>query len=242
MKRPRRFHVSRQGFSLVELMISMALGLLLLGGVMQIFQTQRASYRLQQGLEQVQESGRFLMDFIGTDLRMAGYPRDSTNVVIPITGTEGGSSMISDTVTLQYESTTNCGGDPTGGIITQNQYLIQNNGIGVPELRCIGTIATGTRTYTLLENSEQMQILYGEDTDTPMNGYVNVFRMASNVMDWGRVVAIRIAWLVSSGQSVGGREIRTHRLLNENPVGPLTDGQLRRVFTTTIVLRNRILY
>ncbi|MBF0453997.1 MAG: PilW family protein [Magnetococcales bacterium] len=230
------------GFSLVELMIAMTVGLLILGGTIRVFQNQRINYQLQQGLEQVQESGRFLEDFIGADLRMAGYPRNSDALTTAITGTEGGSANSSDRVTIQYESTINCGGDATGGAITQNQYLIQNNAGGLPELGCIGTIATGTQYYPLVENCERMQILYGEDTDTLEDGQVNVYRKASNVVDWSRVLTVRIAWLVSNGQNVGGSEIRAHRLLNEAPVGPFTDGWLRRIFSTTIVLRNRTPY
>ncbi|MBF0193966.1 MAG: PilW family protein [Magnetococcales bacterium] len=230
------------GFSLIELMISMTIGLLILGGTVKIFQSQRSNYLLQQGLEQVQESGRFLTDFISADLRMAGYPRDSSNIASSIIGTEGGDANSSDSVTIQYESTINCGGDLTGGVITQNQYLIQNNGSGTPELRCIGSVASGTQTYTLVENCERMQILYGEDTDTTLNGDANVYREASNVVDWDRVVTVRIAWLVSNGQYVGGSEVRSHRLLNEAPVGPFNDGWLRRIFSTTVVLRNRVPY
>jgi type IV pilus assembly protein PilW len=232
---------SQRGFSLVELMVSLTIGLLILGGVMKIFQSQRANYQLQQAMESVQESGRFLMDFVGADLRMTGYPRDSTNVPTPITGVEGGGVNDSDSVTIQYESTTNCGGDDTGGTMTQNQYLIQNSG-ATPQLVCIGTITTGTQTYTLVENAEQMQLLYGEDTDSTMDGYVDVFRNADNVTDWTRVVAVRIAWLIRSSLDVGGSEVVSHRLLNEIPVGPYSDGRLRRVFATTITLRNRVPY
>ncbi|MBF0446682.1 MAG: PilW family protein [Magnetococcales bacterium] len=233
---------SQQGLSLVELMIAMTIGLMVLAGVMRIFQNQRANHQLQQGMEQVQESGRFLLDFIGSDLRMAGYPRDSTLFTTAITGTEGGDADTSDTVTIQYESTTNCGGDPTGGPTTQNQYLIQTNAAGNPELQCIGTVAGGSQTYGLVEFSERMQVLYGEDTDAIEDGAVNLFRTADNVVDWQRVGAVRIAWLVNNGQYVGGSDSRTYRLLNERPIGPFTDGALRRVFSTTIVLRNRIPY
>lgn len=61
------------GLSLIELMIAMALSLLLMLGVLQIFLSSKQTYTTNSALSRVQESGRFAMDFIGYDLRNAGY-------------------------------------------------------------------------------------------------------------------------------------------------------------------------
>lgn len=61
------------GLSLIELMIAMALSLLLMLGVMQIFLSSKQTYTTNSALTRVQESGRFAMDFISYDLRNAGY-------------------------------------------------------------------------------------------------------------------------------------------------------------------------
>lgn len=61
------------GLSLVELMIAMVLGLLLLAGVVEIFLSSRASYRLTDALSEVQSNGRFAVGFITHNARMAGY-------------------------------------------------------------------------------------------------------------------------------------------------------------------------
>lgn len=63
----------QRGLTLVEIMIAMALSLILLLGVSQIFIGAKTSYNLQEGVSRVQESGRFAMDFIRADMRMAGY-------------------------------------------------------------------------------------------------------------------------------------------------------------------------
>jgi type IV pilus assembly protein PilW len=65
---------SRQaGISLVELMVALVVGLLLLGGITQIYvSNQRSFYALEQ-LARMQESGRFALDAITQDLRRAGY-------------------------------------------------------------------------------------------------------------------------------------------------------------------------
>lgn len=63
----------QRGLSLVELMIAMLLGLILIAGVVEVFLSSRASYRLNRGLAQTQEKGRFATAFLTHDIRMAGY-------------------------------------------------------------------------------------------------------------------------------------------------------------------------
>jgi type IV pilus assembly protein PilW len=66
-------HTRARGFTLVELMVAMTIGLIILAGVAQIFTSSRTTYVVQEGLARVQENGRFAMEFIAQDLRMAGY-------------------------------------------------------------------------------------------------------------------------------------------------------------------------
>lgn len=68
--RPAHF---QKGLSLVELMIAMALSMLLMLGALQMFLSSKQTYTANSSLSRVQESGRFAMEFIGYDLRNAGY-------------------------------------------------------------------------------------------------------------------------------------------------------------------------
>lgn len=61
------------GLSLVELMIAMVIGLLLMLGVIQVFIASQAASRLSEGVARVQENGRFALDFLERDVRMAGH-------------------------------------------------------------------------------------------------------------------------------------------------------------------------
>jgi len=63
----------QRGFGLVELLVALAVGLLLLAGVVQVFAANRQSYRLQEAQARLQESGRFAVQRLARDLRMAGY-------------------------------------------------------------------------------------------------------------------------------------------------------------------------
>lgn len=66
------FH-HQAGLSIIELMIALLLGLLLMGGVLQLFLSSRQTYQTNIALSQVQESGRFALEFLAFDLRNAGY-------------------------------------------------------------------------------------------------------------------------------------------------------------------------
>lgn len=69
-----------KGFSLVELMIGMTLGLILLLGVTSVLISNQRTYTTEDNLSRVQESARLAYDFIARDVRMAGYTGCFTDV------------------------------------------------------------------------------------------------------------------------------------------------------------------
>ncbi|MGB5442299.1 MAG: PilW family protein [Gammaproteobacteria bacterium] len=77
-----------KGFTLVELMIALLLGLILMAGVISIFMSSKQSYAAVHVLARLQENGRYGMDIISADLRRAGYLSGNANVDT-IGGTEG---------------------------------------------------------------------------------------------------------------------------------------------------------
>lgn len=72
----------QRGLSLVELMVSLVLGLLLSLGVVNIFISSKSSYQQQTALSELQENARFALDFIARDLRMAGYSGCSSEMSV----------------------------------------------------------------------------------------------------------------------------------------------------------------
>jgi len=63
----------QRGFSLVELMVAITVGLILMTGVVQMFLSSKTVFSTQQGISRVQETGRLAMDFLSKDIREAGY-------------------------------------------------------------------------------------------------------------------------------------------------------------------------
>lgn len=91
-----RVAAAAAGLSLIELMIALLISSILLIGVIQVFAASRTAYQLSQGIARNQENGRFAMDFLTRDIRMAGH-----------------AGCVNDQVLLS----TDASGNPTGGNI-----------------------------------------------------------------------------------------------------------------------------
>ncbi len=63
----------QNGLTLVEIMVAVALSVILLAGVIQIFVGTKGTYRLQDNMSRLQENGRFALNYLTRDVRMAGY-------------------------------------------------------------------------------------------------------------------------------------------------------------------------
>lgn len=61
---------NHRGFSLIELMVSMVLGLLVAGGIISVFMSTSTSSLVQTQMAKLQEEGRFAITALTTDLRM----------------------------------------------------------------------------------------------------------------------------------------------------------------------------
>lgn len=67
----RRFF--QKGLSLVELMISLAIGSIITIGIVQLMSSNTQTYGVMMGQSRMQESARFALDFISRDIQKAGY-------------------------------------------------------------------------------------------------------------------------------------------------------------------------
>jgi len=152
--------------------------------------------------------------------------------------------------------------------LADNRYLVTNADTQ-PMLSCRGSEKSGGtnamgQAQPLLANVENMQILYGvasrpsaelSATYDPLRHQVISYLSASdidalpssgalpNVTEdrWGRVISVRVCLLMRSDQPVkdvpeGGMAYKN--CSNVDATG--TDGYLRRTYTTTVLLRNRV--
>ena len=70
------FQARQTGFSLIELMIAMVLGLVIMTGLVNLFLQSKRSFNQNESIARMQEDARFALDTIVTDLSMAGMLAD----------------------------------------------------------------------------------------------------------------------------------------------------------------------
>lgn len=250
----------QSGLTLLELLISMSLGLLLLVGIGTVYVGSNQTYRVQQDNARLQETGRYALEVIGRSLRQAGYRDVSASSVNPdnpatwtaISGTNG-SGAAPDTITLQYQWTNgdrSCNGDSAG---TAGDLVWDSFNLASAVLRCDGDIYTlpaapNPSVQPLLDLIEDMQLLYGVDTDGDQTA--NLYTDASSVANWGQVVNVKVCVLVHSTNlgitTAAQRYLTCNGALGEdttaaNDLATATDTSLRRTFVATFNLRNRVL-
>ena len=213
---------SRQhGVTLVELMIAMLLGMFLTSSVYFMYFKTKQAYKYQNGLAQVQEQGRFAINFLTQSLRIAGFPGDDMPPGNKIEGTDGPT----DTVTVRLRDTLDCRDVATAGVAV-NQFRINAN-----NLECSGD---GVDWDIYVQNVEDMQILYGEDLDA--DGLANRYVTAAEGPGWANVVVARVSLLVRSTDFATLQSEEYQNLFGATVAAP--DNRLRRSFVTTIALRN----
>lgn len=134
---PKKFiatPVDVRGFTLLELMISITLGLILVAGVAYTYLGNRATYRQQDGLARMQEGARYAFEVLDFDIRMAGFTgctaSTTANVLNPgfgdlfaepLTGYQEGVSVFPSTITA-----TRTNGDALSVLRanTDNEYIV----------------------------------------------------------------------------------------------------------------------
>ena len=88
----------------------------------------------------------------------------------------------------------------------------------------------------LVEGVESMQVAYGEDTNNDVA--VDIYSKADTVTDWSNVAVLRVGLLVRTPGNVDTELDRATYVFDGVTLGPFNDNRQRRVFTSTVSLRN----
>lgn len=236
----------QRGFTLVELLVAMTIGLVLLLVIGTVFVSSRQTFSEQENHARLQETGRFALEVIGRSIKQAGHveiPFSGFKVEFegtPISGANG-SSNAPDTITLQFEGAigeSDCQTESVdiAGKIIQNHFNVDTTNA---ELQCDGIIAdtpgAPTAGSALLSNIEDLQVVYGISTDSlpSVNQYVEL------PADWNQVVSARVCVLARS-EKTNIASAGNYLDCNGNSVAIPADRRLRKAFTATFNLRNRI--
>lgn len=234
----------QRGFTLVEIMIAITIGLLMVAGILQISSASKESSRLQRNMGFIQENMRSAMEILGSDIRRAGFYQDDNpdaRILTPpapivAATTSDGSGANNDEITVTYEGNTDCLGQATP-TVSGNRFAINHYYISDQRLMCKGN--GNDAGQPLVEGVESMQILYGENTDgDPRSANRYVKPSEANLKN---VVSVRIAMRFLSREGVRqGIDDNKYALLDSDSFQPADgDRHMRREITTTIALRNK---
>ena len=117
---------------------------------------------------------------------------------------------------------------------------------------CDGTIPpdASAGAQPLLSGVEDLQILYGRDTDATADSSANLYQdLPASAAEWGQVVSVRVCVLIRS-ENEGIAPAGTSYFNCAGALGTAADDaarfstaadtRLRRAFVATFALRNRI--
>lgn len=233
MRRTTTITQRQRGYTLVELMVSMLIGLILVQGTLMIFNAFNRSVRYQNAVAAQADTGRYAFDRLVRDIRMAGY-RDQSWLRPAISDALVAENVVGapDAITIRYEADVDCAGNATVGpdFLATNRFdVVAGN------LRCNGEI--------IAMGIEDFQILLGEDTDD--DGATNrVLAPGTAGLDPTRINSLRIHLLLVSPEQRIQRTAQTFTYFGnssgEGTVRTYNDGRRRLELATTLALRNPI--
>jgi type IV pilus assembly protein PilW len=210
-----------RGFTLVELMIAILIGLFLTAGLLTLVQAMKRTSVTQTGLSQLQDNERMAMTLIADVIQSAGYyPQPTLNnaaVLMPVAGvfTQGGQSIVGavapnmptpgDSISVRYvtggsnpplnDQTINCTGNTaTTQTLFVNTFQLAAGAVaGTYDLVCgLGAAAP----VHLVNGVTNLAILYGVQTNPSVsNNSADTYLDANGVAlgnYWNKVVSVKI--------------------------------------------------
>ncbi len=202
MKTPR-------GFSLIELMVAIAIGLLLLFGLDMVFVTMNQTYTLRQKLSAFQDNERMAMWILASSIRNAGWfpnPVSTTPLVFttaaasfPASGAYSAGQSLSgttgtgndDSLSVRFIAGTSAF-QGCSAQLNQGDRYTDAFSVSGGYLTCTETDNTSgvVNAVNLIAGVSGMVVRYGVDTNG--SGSVTQYQSASSVSLWSAVKTVKV--------------------------------------------------
>ena len=249
-----------RGFTLVELLVAVTIGLLLTVLISQVFVSSKRAYATTDDLSRMQENMRYTHDLLGRTIRMASYMSAPSSVAVSYDGMIGqfdaptsaavdgadGGGTAPDTLTLRYQGTDDgatydcLGNTVPAGIVASSHFTVETVN-GQRAFVCRNTLNGSGPPTVLVTDVDNMQVLYGEEAGSTWNADRYIRR--DQVVDINRIISVRVALLFRTANE---RMRLTPDTTAYNLVGttlPAFSGsdatRIRRQMTVTFAIRNR---
>jgi len=193
------FTKHNRGFTLIEILVAMTLGIILTMVMLAMFSSAKSSYTLQDGLTRVQEDGRIAMHVVAEEARKAGFRKpvwnDPRAGYSPLTtGSVNGADGANDTLQVMYMDDLDCAGNRNGAFdpettealalykrvtfaVDDNQNLLWTCEYGPSPAE----LAVQRANQPIVDGVESFQVLYGVDTDFPPDFSINAWTTADSI-------------------------------------------------------------
>jgi type IV pilus assembly protein PilW len=216
----------KNGFTLIEIMVSMAISSLVVTGIYGVYTIQQRSYTVQEQVTEMQQKLRSVLDFMNRDIRMAGYDPGS------VCGVNKDNGGITSRALTQF-SFEYCDKDSTDKWALHRVTYSMNGNDLVRNLTLNGI----GQTRTIAEGVDGIEFLYLQGNGTPPPEAVS--------LEDTRIVRLSILlrasypdprhtdttqYIPSSGTAWAS--------LNNGSSNPPNDHFHRRLLVTSIELRN----
>lgn len=225
---PPGFPNRQSGLTIIEMLISLVLGLIIVSAVVNVYLGSTRSSRFTEGLGSMQENGRYGVSALQRGIRMAGYSPGLRIAPFDFSAPQ------QDSLVVRMRQPTDCNGQSTAGTdgIAVNTYRFN---AGSRQIICRGNSVAAT-DMPLVDGVDGFRVLYGIDADS--DGFSEKYVPYDGSLDPLTVNSVRFAMLVSSNGPIRNRSYpESHILLDQEYI--TDDKWSRRVFTTTVLLRNR---
>jgi type IV pilus assembly protein PilW len=210
--------IANRGFTLVEIMIAILIGLFLTGGLLTLVQAMKRTSVTQNGLSQLQDNERMAMTLLTDVIQSAGYfPKPTVNTaasLMPVTGafTFAGQSIVGtgkwldpspgNSITVRYvtwgtgsghnDQTINCTGNTAAvqTLFTNTFSLAAGTVLGTYDLVCV---LNGAAAVHLVSGVKNLQIYYGVQTNPAVsNNSADTYLDANTVTAWNKVISVKV--------------------------------------------------
>ncbi len=247
MKTKMKKSLTSAGFTLVEMMIALAVGGIILTGLAITFKKQSDTKLIQEDVTELLQNGRVARALIADDLRMAGYygtngpgvndlalyPFPNTNAVTPTSG-----ALRENSLTVRYFEDNPISGPPAA-IKTVGYDLYDSTIDGDTVADNMGwTNSNLLPKRPLINDVDGLEFLYTLNDGTSA---VNALTTTPTLTQVPFIKAVTVTMLLRgkfdrSGSGV--TDINTYRTPFGRVWGPFDDGFKRRLSTFTVSCRN----
>lgn len=151
-----RLFSKQMGISLVEILVSLVISLFLLGGIVQVYVGNKATFAFTNALAEIQENGRFALDTMSQDLRLTNQwgcvsfdPTDTGNINDTLNaGNVAGHNPNFHDFLAQGPGLGAIAGTNNTGLNGSDTLIVRGGKPGQTNVEAPFTVATDQRIYT----------------------------------------------------------------------------------------------